>query len=177
MWQYLLHLWAVPPAVVSLTCPLPAPGDTPDLNGFFDQTAIQAAYHWSAAASGLLVLALVLACYLLDRESLSRAFVHRWWASMGIAAFAGAAIPLVMLYAVIPQHAMADTCTTFLLPFRETYPIAHALNRALAGMVWAALAFAAVSLLLTRAAGWHPAAGGLFHNRGCPWPRINPFGA
>jgi hypothetical protein len=52
-----------------------------------------------------------------------------------------------------------------------------ALNRALAGVFWSAMAFALSSFLLTRAAGWHPAAGGFFHNRGCPWPRINPFGA
>jgi hypothetical protein len=89
----------------------------------------------------------------------------------------GALVPLAMLYAVVPQHALAGTCETNPLPFAATFPLETALNRSLAGFFWSALAFGVFSFLLTRAAGWHPAAGGFFHNRGCPWPRINPFGA
>ncbi|HYW14064.1 MAG TPA: hypothetical protein VE871_19015 [Longimicrobium sp.] len=177
MWQSVLHLWASPPADVVLICPLPIPGDPRDFSGFFDRGPVATAYQWTALATGLLVLAAVLACYLLDRRSLSRRFVWRWWTVLGAASVAGALVPLMMLYLVVSQHASAGTCTTNVLPFPEMFPVAVALNRALAGFVWSALAFVLFSLLLTRAAGWHPAAGGFFHNRGCPWPRINPFGA
>ncbi|HEX8394031.1 MAG TPA: hypothetical protein VF665_16940 [Longimicrobium sp.] len=177
MWQYVVYLWAVPPADVLLACPLPAPGEAPDPYGVFDPSAVAAAYQWAVAASVLVALAAVLACYLLDRESLSRAFVRRWWSWLAGTAVAGALVPLLMLYVVVPQHALAGTCDTNADAFAATFPLALALNRAAAGMVWTGLAFAAFSLLLTRAAGWHPASGGLFHNRGCPWPRVNPFGA
>jgi hypothetical protein len=177
MWQYLLHLWAPPPPDVALVCPLPPPGGDIDPYGVFDPVAVSTAYQWTAVATGVLVLVAVLACYLLDRRSLSRAFVRRWYAVLSGTAVLGALVPLVMLYLVVPQHALAGTCSTNPLPFPETYPLDLALARALAGFAWASLAFVAVSFLLTRAAGWHPAAGGFFHNRGCPWPRINPFGA
>jgi hypothetical protein len=177
MWQSLLHLWAPPPRDVELVCPAPAPGESPDLHGFFDPGPIAAAYQWTALATALLVLLAVLACYLLDRRSLSRAFVRRWWMVLGAASVVGALVPLVMLYAVVPQHALAGTCETNPLPFAAAFPLGPALSRAVAGFAWSALAFGLFSFLLTRAAGWHPAAGGLFHNRGCPWPRINPFGA
>jgi hypothetical protein len=176
MWQSMLHLWAPPPTNVSLTCPPDASGDLLS-NGFFDPTPIAAAYHWAAVATAVLVLLAVLACYLLDRRSLSRAFVRRWWMVLAAASVIGALVPLLMLYVVVPQHALAGSCDTNPLPFDATYPLGLALNRALAGFVWSALAFGVFSFLLTRAAGWHPASGGFFHNRGCPWPRINPFGA
>jgi hypothetical protein len=177
MWQYLLHLWAPPHANIPLTCPPPAPGESPDLNGFFDPGPVAAAYQSTALATALLVLLAVLACYLLDRHSLSRAFVRRWWMVMAGTVFVGALVPLAMLYFVVPQHALAGSCETNPLPFAATYPLGLALSRALAGFFWSALAFGVFSILLTRVAGWHPASGGFFHNRGCPWPRINPFGA
>lgn len=177
MWQYLLHLWAAPPADVELACPPPAPGDPPDLNGFFDPLPVATAYQWAAVATALLVLAAVLACYLTDRRSLSRAFVRRWWVFLGVASVIGAVVPLAMLYFAVPQHALAGTCDTNPLPFAATYPLDLALSRSLAGLGWGGLAFGVFSFLLTRAAGWHPSSGGFFHNRGCPWPRINPFGA
>lgn len=177
MWQYLLHLWSPPPANVPLTCPAPAPGEPPDLNGFFDPAPVAAAYQWAALVTALLVLMAVLACYLLDRRSLSRAFVRRWWLVLAAASVMGALVPLAMLYLAVPQHALAGTCETNPLPFPASYPVGLALNRALAGLFWSALAYGVFSFLLTRAAGWHPASGGFFHNRGCPWPRINPFGA
>jgi hypothetical protein len=175
--QSVLHLWAPPPANVALVCPPPAPGDPSDLAGFFDPLPVATAYQWTAAATALLVLLAVLACYLLDRRSLSRAFVQRWWMVLVGTAVLGALVPLAMLYAVVPQHALAGTCETNPLPFAQVFPLGPALDRAIAGFFWSALAFGAVSFLLTRAAGWHPASGGFFHNRGCPWPRINPFGA
>lgn len=177
MWQSVLHLWASPPDDVALTCPPPLPDQLWDPNGIFDPAPVAAAYQWAALATGVLVLAAVLACYLLDRRSLSRRFVWRWWTVLGAASVAGALVPLAMLFLVVPQHARAGTCDTNPLAFDATFPLDVALNRALAGFVWSALAFVLLSLLLTRAAGWHPAAGGFFHNRGCPWPRINPFGA
>lgn len=177
MWQYLLHLWAPAPVSLRLECPLPVPGQEPDPLGFFDPAPISAAYQWTAVATLLLVLVAVLACYLLDTRSLSRAFVQRWWMVLAATAVLGALVPLLMLYVVVPQHAALDTCGTNPLAFAQPFPLAVALNRSLAGFFWSALAFSVISFLLTRAAGWHPAAGGLFHNRGCPWPRINPFGA
>lgn len=177
MWQYLLHLWASPPANVALTCPAPAPGESPDLYGVFDPVPVNTAYQWTAVVTALLVLLAVLACYLLYRSSLSRRFVRRWWVALLVTAVIGALVPLAMLYLAVPQHALAGTCETNPLPFPETFPLGLALNRALAGFFWSALAFLVFSLLLTRAAGWHPASGGFFHNRGCPWPRVNPFGA
>jgi uncharacterized BrkB/YihY/UPF0761 family membrane protein len=177
MWQSVLHLWAPPPANVPLICPPPAPGDPPSLNGFFDPAPIEAAYQWAALATGVLVLLAVLACYLMDRRSLSRAFVRRWWVVMAATAGIGALVPLAMLYLVVPQHALAGSCETNPLPFAETFPLGLALTRALVGFVWSGLAFGIFSFLLTRTAGWHPASGGFFHNRGCPWPRVNPFGA
>jgi hypothetical protein len=177
MWQYLQHLWAPPPANVALTCPAPAPGDPPDLNGFFDPVPVATAYGWMFWTTLVLVLLAVLACYLLDRRSLSRAFVRRWWLVLIGTSVLGALVPFVMLYLVVTQHALAGTCDTNPLPFAATYPIALALNRALAGLVWSALAYGLASFILTKLAGNHPASGGFFHNRGCPWPRINPFGA
>jgi hypothetical protein len=177
MWQFLLHLWATTPTDVALVCPPPAPGEDPDLNGFFDSAPIATAWQWTAATTALLVLVAVLACYLLDRRSLSRGFVRRWWMVLAAASLAGALVPFAMLYLAVPQHALVGTCETNPLPFAATFPLGLALNRALAGFFWSALAFGALSFLLTRAAGWHPASGGFFHNRGCPWPRINPFGA
>lgn len=172
----MLHLWAPPPTDVPLTCPPDAAVEVAS-TGFIDPGPIEAAYQWSAAVTVLLVLLAVLACYLLYRSSLSRAFVRRWWLVLGIASVIGALVPLAMLYLAVPQHALAGSCETNPLPFTATYPLGLALNRALAGFVWSALAFGVFSFLLTRAAGWHPASGGFFHNRGCPWPRINPFGA
>jgi hypothetical protein len=128
-------------------------------------------------ATALLVMAAVLACYLTDRRSLSRAFVRRWWVALAVASIIGALVPLAVLYFAVPQHALAGTCDTNPLPFAAPFPLDVALGRALAGFAWSALAFALLSFLLTRAAGWHPASGGFFHNRGCPWPRVNPFGA
>jgi hypothetical protein len=177
MWQFPLHLWSPPPANVPLVCPLPAPGEPADLNGFFDPAPIATAYQWTVAVTALLVLAAVLACYLLDRRSLSRSFVRRWWIVLAATSVIGALVPLAMLYLAVPQHALVNSCETNPLPFAATFPLGLALNRALAGLAWSAAAFIIVSFLLTRAAGWHPAAGGFFHNRGCPWPRINPFGA
>lgn len=176
MWQYLLHLWA-PPAQLGLECPPPAPGEEPDPFGIFDPLAVSTAYQWAAFSAAIAVLLAVLACYLLHRGSLNRRFVRRWWAAMLLAATVGALMPLVMLYLAVPQHALAGSCSTNPLPFAATYPIWLALNRSLAGFVWCMLAFGVLSFLLTRVAGWHPAAGGFFHNRGCPWPRVNPFGA
>jgi hypothetical protein len=108
--QYLLHLWASPPANVALACPLPAPGEPPDLNGFFDPLPVATAYQWPALVTVLLVLLAVLACYLLDRRSLSRAFVRRWWKALSAASVIGALVPLAMLYLIVPQHALAGSC-------------------------------------------------------------------
>jgi hypothetical protein len=176
MWQYLLHLWSPPPANVSLTCPAPAPGEPPDLNGFFDPAPVAAAYQWIVYASVAAVLLGVLLCYLLSRSSLNRDFVRRWYGFLIGTMVAGALIPVLVLY-LVPQHALAGTCETNPLAFAARLPGALMVSRASAGLVWCGLAFILASLLFTFAAGRHPASGGFFHNRGCPWPRWNPFGA
>lgn len=176
MWQYLLHLWAPPPANVALTCPAPPPGESPDPAGFFDPAGIQAAYDWIAISSVGAVLLLVLLCYLLGSSSLNRGFVRKWYGFWVAACLAGFLIPLVIFF-LVPQHALAGTCETNPLPFREYLLFAQMLPRATAGFVWCMVVFPLASLLLTAVAGWHPASRGFFHNRGCPWPRWNPFGA
>jgi hypothetical protein len=176
MWQSLLHLWSPPPANLRLACPLPAPGEPVDPVGFFNPGPVAAAYGWVVWGSLGAVLLAVLLCYLTYGSSLNTGFVRRWYAFLLAAALAGALVPVLVL-TLAPQHALADTCDTNPLPFRAELPDALLVERAGAGLVWAALAFCLGSLLLTRIAGWHPASRGLFHNRGCPWPRWNPFGA
>src|SRR5688500_8860298 len=100
MWQYLLHLWSPPPANVPLTCPAPAPGEPPDLNGFFDPAPVAAAYQWIVYASVAAVLLGVLLCYLLSRSSLNREFVRRWYGFLIGTMVAGALIPVLVLYLV-----------------------------------------------------------------------------
>lgn len=176
MWQYLQHLWSPPPANVQLACPPPAPGEAPDLNGFFDPGPVAAAYSWIFWASLGAVLLSILLCYLVYSSSLSRGFVRRWYWFLIGTMVAGALIPVLVMY-LTPQHALAGSCETNPLPFAAELPGVLMVARAGAGLVWAGLAFALGSLLFTRIAGRHPASRGFYHNRGCPWPRWNPFGA
>ena len=176
MWQSLLHLWSPPPTNVRLPCPPPAPGDPPPVDGFLDPVPVAAAYGWTASASLVAVLLAVLLCYLAYADSLNTGFVRRWYGFLASAMAAGALIPVLVL-SLAPQQAMAGSCETNPLAFAASFPDALIVDRAMAGLVWAGVAFCLASLLLTRVAGWHPASRGLFHNRGCPWPRWNPFGA
>ncbi len=73
-------------------------------------------------------------------------------------------------------RALAGSCETNPDPFLAVLPWSEILGRGLAGAVWGLLAFALLSLVLTRTAGLFPWSRGLFHHRGCPYPRLSPFG-
>jgi hypothetical protein len=176
MWQYLQHLWSPPPANVPLACPPPAPGEAPDLNGFFDPGPVAAAYSWIFWASLAAVLLSILLCYLAYSSSLSRGFVRRWYGFLIGTMLACALIPVLVMY-LTPQYALAGSCETNPLPFAADLPGSLMFMRATAGFVWALFAFVLFSWIFTFVAGRHPASGGFFHNRGCPWPRRNPIGA
>jgi hypothetical protein len=176
MWQYLMHLWAPPPAALPLICPAPAPGEPADPGGFFDPAPLSAAYDWIFTATAAGVLLMVLVCYLAAPASLSLHFVRRWYGFWIGTALLGALVPLVVLL-LMPQHALAGSCETNPLPFAAALSLSQMLPRITAGLAWAFLAFPLLSRILTWVAGRHPASRGFFHNRGCPWPRWNPLGA
>jgi hypothetical protein len=167
---FLLHLWANPPTDLALMCPAPPPGDPIPPPGFFDPATVSAAYGAAGWASLGAVILLVLCCYLLTRSSLGPGFVKRWWIFLAIAGVVGFLVPLGVLR-FWGTRALAGSCVTNPNPFAATLPWSEILDRSVAGLVWAPLAFLIFSLLFTRTAGWLPQSGGFFHNRGCPWPR------
>lgn len=171
----LLHLWASAPENVPLRCPDPPPGvQNADLNGFFAADSVSAAYSAVGYLSLLIVVLAVVSCYQATRTSLGPPFVKRWWIfEVGSSIACGLAALLVLYF--WPTQADAASCQQYLVAFRATLPFGLILSRAVAGFVWAMLAFLIVSLILTQVAGRVPWAGGFFHNRGCPWPRFNPF--
>lgn len=173
MLQSLLHPWT-PPLSVPLTCPAPAPGEPIDPTGFFDPDSLVGPFHLAGIVWLVTVLALVLACYLTATASLNRGFVMKWYVYWGVAIVLGTLIPLVVL-SLAPLHAAAETCATNSLPFAASLAFNQILPVMEGSALWALVAFPLVSWALTRAAGWHPASGGFFHYRGCPWPRWNPF--
>jgi hypothetical protein len=173
MENYFLHLWSPPPETLQLTCPAPPPGAAPDPVGFFDPASVQAAYSLAGYVSVGLVVLLVLATYFLTTGSLSPRFVKRWWIFLSAAAVACFAAAFVILRGY-PTHAMLGSCTTNPTAFAEQLPMDLVWLRSLAGLVWGALAFGLLSIVLTRTVGrWHGARG-LFHFRGCPVPRFLP---
>jgi hypothetical protein len=171
--NYFLHLWAVPPENLELTCPAPPPGMQPDPVGFFAPDSVQAAFSWAGYISLGLVIALVLFTYLATSGSLSPRFVKRWWFFLLVSAFACFAIGAgaLMLY---PTQAMVNSCQTNPTDFARALPLGVVWNRAFAGLVWGALTFSLVSVLLTQLLGRWPWSQGLFHFRGCPVPRYRP---
>jgi hypothetical protein len=173
MLLWLLHLWALPPVGARLACPPPRADEPPDPGGLFNAAEIAARWQMMAGVSIVVVGALLLGCYLLPRASLNRAFVVRWWATVGLSGMLCLAVPLAVgLYA--PVHARAGSCSTRPAAFAAEIPIELLLPRMIAGLVWGVLAFALLSLLATWMAGRWSGAGGFFHYRGCPWPRWNP---
>ena len=173
MLRWLLHLWAHPPTRVRLDCPPPPPGDPYDPGGLYDTAEIAARWQMMAGVSIALVVALLLACYLLPRASLNRAFVVRWWITVAASGVLCLLVPLAVgTYA--PVHARAGSCSTRPNAFPADLPFDLLLPRMLAGLAWGLLAFAAFSLLATWLLGRWSGAGGFFHYRGCPWPRWNP---
>jgi hypothetical protein len=171
--NYFLHLWATPPENLRLDCPDPPPGVPPDPVGFFAPDSLQAAFSWAGYLSLGAVVLLVLFTYLATSGSLSPRFVRRWWIFLGIAALVCFAVAAIALRAY-PTHAMLGSCETNPTAFLEPLPWGVVWNRAFAGLVWGALTFGLLSLVLTRTAGRWPWSKGLFHFRGCPVPRYRP---
>lgn len=173
--NYLLHLWSVPPADLPLTCPPPPPGEPADPTGFFDPATVHGAYSAAGWASLLLVLALVCLCYLWTSGSLGPRFMRRWVLFLALSGAAALGVAVLVLR-TWPTRALAGSCETNPEPFLAALPWSEVLGRGLAGAVWGVLVFALLSLVLTRTAGLFPWSRGLFHHRGCPYPRLSPFG-
>jgi hypothetical protein len=175
MSDYLGNLWAGPPANLQLRCPPPAPGEAIDPMGFFDPNVLRGAYRMATLSTAALVVLLVALCYLWTRSSLGPRFVLRWWIFLGGSMLGGFILGIAVLR-MWPARALAGSCETNPTSFLVTIPWADALNRGVAGAVWAGLVFTLLSLVLTQLAGRFPWSGGLFHYRGCPYPRLMPFG-
>ena len=174
MLQYLLHLWAAPPVDMELSCPLPAAGQLPDMQGFYDILTVNGAFARVAMVQVLLVLLLVVLCYTTSGFTTGGAFIKRWWLFMGSSALLTSLATWVSLRAY-ETRAMAESCATNPTNFLIELPAGVIEQRTLAGAVWAICAFFLLSLLLTQVLGRIPAKGnGFFHNRGCPFPRILP---
>lgn len=173
MFDYLLHLWAPPPTDLQLICPPPPPGDPPDLAGFFDPSTVATAYSAAGLASGVVVLLLAFVCFQFTSYTTGPRFTKRYvlfWLVCGVLCFL---VPLAILRAA-ETLALAGTCDTNPEPFAQALPWNVIIGRGVAGLVWGALMFFVVTLLLTRTAGRFPWSGGFFHNRGTPWPRLVP---
>lgn len=175
MWDYLLNLWATPPATLALACPPAAPGQTTNPTGVFDERTVRAAYQVVSGESFLIVLALVLGCYLLTRASTGPRFTRHWlvcWA--GAIVLAGAATWLQLHYAPNTTAAL-QTCESNPVAFPVPLPGAYVFARTMAALAWAAMVYPLLSLLLTQTVGRVPGMrNGFFHNRGTPWPRLLP---
>jgi len=172
--DWLLHLWAAPPDPLEFSpCPPAPPGGQADPIGNFDPETVSAAFTTAGVASAVAVLLVVLLCYLATSKTLSPGFVKRWWLFGGLASLLAAIVPAAVLR-LWPTRAAAESCTTLPTAFPLDLPWDIIIERAVAGLIWGAFAYVILSLLLTKTLGRFPAAGGLFHNRGCPHPRFRP---
>jgi hypothetical protein len=168
----LLHPWTPPDLTV--VCPLPPPGQKGNPFGFFDPASLDGPYHLAGVLWAVAMLALVLGCYLTSTASLNRGFVVKWYACWAGALLVGALVPLVVLGVSRPT-VIVGSCSSLPIAFVTRLSIDQILPTALAAAAWAFAAFPLLSLAATALAGRHPASGGFFHYRGCPWPRWNPF--
>lgn len=175
MWDYVLHLWAPPPVSLALDCP-PAPaGTTANPFGTFDDQSVRAAFTLVSVESALIVLAIVLACYLVGQVSTGPRFTFRWVVLWLVAALLCGGLAWLQL-ANVSTTALAGSCESNPSAFPAALPFPTVLNRSLAAVAWALLAYPLVSLLLTNTVGRVPALrNGFFHNRGTPWPRLSPL--
>jgi hypothetical protein len=174
MWKYLVHLWATPPSSLSLNCPPPPDGQTPDPLGFYDFDSVTAAFNAAAVVSAAIVVLAVVICYWFTSATLGPRFVRRWWIALATAALLTPVSVWVVLRRA-PTTALAGSCETSPDAFSVILPFGTMLSRSLAGMLWAILAVVLLSSLLTATIGRIPhVRNGFFHNRGWPWPRILP---
>ena len=167
-------LWPGPPSDLPLTCPPPPPGEPIDPTGFFDPAVLEKAYSTANAAVLALAVLLLVLCYLWTSSSLGPRFVRRWTLFVVGTALA-ALVAATAIVALWPARALANSCETNPEPFAARVPFWEALQHGMSGTLLAVLAFVVLSLLLTRLAGRYPWTGGLFHYRGCPWPRPLKF--
>ena len=164
--------WKPPPGLVA-ACPAASPG-TPAGTGFIDPASLAGPYRLAGALWFAAVLLLVLTCYLTARASLNRGFVMKWYLHWTASIVLGALIPLAVLGLAHPT-VLAGSCEGIDVAIATRLHFGQILPTMLAAAGWALAAFPLLSVILTRLAGWHPASGGFFHYRGCPWPRWNPF--
>lgn len=173
MWDHLLHLWATPPATLALACPPGAPGQTTNPSGIFDERTIRAAYGLVSAESFAVVLVLVVGCYMLTRASTGPRFTRQWMACWGVAALLAAVVTWAQLHFAPGTTAEVQTCESNPAAFPVPLPGGFVFARTMAALVWAALVYPLLSVLLTQTAGRVPGMrNGFFHNRGTPWPRL-----
>jgi hypothetical protein len=173
MWDYLLHLWATPPATLALACPPGAPGQTTNPAGIFDERTIRAAYGLVSGESLLIVLACVFGCYMLTRASTGPRFTRQWLAWWGASVVLTGAVVWAQLHFAPGTTAEVQTCESNPAAFPVPLPGGYVFARTAAALVWAAIAYALFSVLLTQTAGRVPGVrNGFFHNRGTPWPRL-----
>jgi len=163
-----------PPQTLKAKCPPLPPGVSGTTTGQISPGSLSGSYHLAGALWFAAMLVLVLACYLTARSSLNRTFVLKWYTFWVGAVILGAAIPLAVLSFAHPTL-IPGTCSAIRTAIGTSLAFEQILPTMLAAAGWAFAAFPALSLLLTWVAGWHPASGGFFHYRGCPWPRWNPF--
>lgn len=171
MQSFVLHLWAPPNLRYPAPCPIGLEGNAAAASGFVDPASITANYNLVAFVSVAVVLAVIGWCYFASGSSTSRTFVMRWRLA-AVASGLLAAVAAIVILRWVPVRAAATSCATDPTAFPFHLDWLTVLNRALAGFLWAAAAFAILSLLLTQTAGRVAAAGGLYHNRGVPWPRL-----
>lgn len=170
--DYLVHLWAVPPVGLQLPCPAAAAGQTTNLFGSFDDNSVRAAFATAGAWSAIVVAAMIFGCYFLTRKSSGPGFDKRW---VVFGLFASALCFVVAYGALHFAHttAMAQSCESNPSAFAWPLPAGVVMSRAIAGLVWGALAFFVLSIVMTAVAGWYPSMrNGFYHNRGTPWPRL-----
>jgi hypothetical protein len=172
MLQSVLHPWT--PPTLTLACPPPAPGNPASGPGFFDPRSLEGPFHTAWFAWIALVLAMVAACYLTSNASLNRGFVMKWHLFWLLSIFLGSVVPLVVL-ALSHPTALAGSCSTDPDAFAAALELGQIVPVMEIAALWSFVAFPLLSVIATTLAGRHPAAGGFFHYRGCPWPRWNPF--
>jgi hypothetical protein len=143
--------------------------------GYFDQGTIDAAYAAVDLLTVVAVLVAILACYLMTNTTLGPRFVRRWSIFWVVTGVVGALIPIGVLKSW-DIRAAANACASNPAPFSQPLPGSEIWLRAMIGLGWGVVLFFLLSLILTRTAGRFVWARGLFHNRGCPWPRLVRLG-
>jgi len=175
VWDFILHLWATPPVRLQLNCPAAAEGTTGNAFGSFDDTSVRAAFQLVALESIGIVLTAVFLCYMIGRMSTSLGFSRRWSIVLTLTAITCFAAAWLQLSSA-PTTALAGSCESNPTAFAAALPFAVVVQRSIAALVWALMAFPLTSWALTQTLGRVPSIwNGFFHFRGTPWPRFSPW--